>query len=160
MEKNNSSEKSQQFTGKDANDIANKNVKSQHLQNEENKNRDKSNSYTGTDNHNEKAATNLGKGTGMSSEANSSQNEESWQGTGGSMANEAQMKNANEGYDNNRKSKNQDMSTTSNISSSGKYDKMNLGSQNIDAKNKHDKNNQDNKKETLTDSYNQSKNKN
>lgn len=97
MEKNKSYEKSQQFTGKDANDIGNENVKSQYLQNEGNKNPDKSNSHTGTGNHSGKAAANQGKGTGMSSEANSSQNEESWQGTGGSMANDTQRKNANEG---------------------------------------------------------------
>ena len=42
-----------------------------------------------------------GKGTGMSSEANSSQTEESWQGTNGSLANEAQRKSMNQGTGNN-----------------------------------------------------------
>lgn len=64
------------------------------------------------------------------------------------------------GYDNNRNSKNSDMGNASNMSNSGKPGKMDDGSGNADTKNKSDKNYHDSKEETLTDSYDKSKNKN
>ena len=89
METNNSSEKKQQYINKGANKT--------------------------TDNLNMKK----GKGTGMSSEAGSSQTEESWQGAGGSNASEAQRKNMDSENDD------KDLKGSLNMSNSGTSKKWN-----------------------------------
>lgn len=113
METNNSSAKNQQYVGKDANDSTNEDQNNQSNSEQNNINRVKN---SGDDNSN---VYNKGKGTGMSSEAGSSQTEESWQGAGGSNASEAQRKSMGSESDN------KNLKGSSNMSNSGTSKKWN-----------------------------------